>query len=135
MKQKLVLTLPLSIKQTAKKKFILNLNTYRNANFRTLNTVKKNYEEYIHGLLDKNKHAGMFFGKQFSISFIYYHGNARQLDPSNPVSIIEKFACDALTSFGVWEDDNYRHLVRHDGWIFGGIDKENPRCEMYIVEV
>ena len=39
--------IPISVQQTKKKRFSLNLNQYRNAHFRTLSTVKKRYKESL----------------------------------------------------------------------------------------
>lgn len=149
MGNEITITLPLKVKLYHRKRdnkdvyWILNLNNYRNAHHRVLTQAKQLYKELVRDAIP-DEAMGMFRNKRVSISFCYYHGNNRRLDPSNPVSIIEKFACDALTPDvkdgkvefeGVIDEDNWQVIVKHDGWTFGGVDKKNPRCEMTIREV
>lgn len=64
----------------------------------------------------------------------YFHGTHGTVDTSNPCSIIEKFTCDALTKASVWPDDNMKTVTGSENE-YGGVDKENPRCELLIQEV
>lgn len=146
----LTLALPLKVMLYHRKRdnkdvyWILNLNNFRNAHHRVLSDAKIKYTKLVREIIPEDV-VGMFRGKRVAISFVYYHGNRRKCDPSNPVSIIEKFFCDAITPkldqygeeewIGLIDEDNYQVLVRHDGWVFGGVDKENPRCEVTITEV
>ena len=50
---------------------------------------------------------------------------------SNPCSIIDKFTCDALVKAGVLEDDSSKQIKKVI-YKYGGIDKDNPRCELEI---
>ena len=50
---------------------------------------------------------------------------------SNPCSIIDKFTCDALVKAGVLEDDSSKQ-IKQIIYKYGGIDKDNPRCELEI---
>lgn len=127
------ISLPLHVylprKTKADKKFILNLNNFRNAHHQILNQAKEEYEKVVKDL------AGQVVKYEKAlIYFVYYHPTRGRVDKSNPCSIIEKFACDALTKMGFWEDDDSTHIP----WTiskFGGVDKENPRCDMYICEM
>jgi len=111
------------------KKWILNLNNYRNTNFRVLNDCKVIYKALIQDLIGETYKFDMC-----ELIFEYYHGNKRRVDKSNPCSILEKFACDALTDLGFWEDDDSNHIpVTRYEWC--GIDKENPRCILTINEL
>ena len=92
MKDQINICLPLQIYYSKNKKFILNLNNYRNA---------------------------------------YYAKTKRRIDISNPCSIIDKFACDALVKAGVLKDDSFEQ-VNQVIYKFGGFDKENPRCELVV---
>lgn len=110
------------------KKWILNLNNYRNANFRLLAEVKILYSSKVKELAPKAKFDVA------EITMTYYHGNNRRVDKSNPCSVIEKFMCDALTDLGYWEDDSSEHQpITH--YVWGGVDKDNPRCEIVIKEL
>jgi hypothetical protein len=81
--------------------------------------------------------ASMWDGSKFDVSkitMIYFHPRNGRIDKSNPCSIIEKFACDALTELGVWDDDDSTHLPE-TSFVFGGVNKENPFCQMVIEEI
>jgi Holliday junction resolvase RusA-like endonuclease len=47
--------------------------------------------------------------------------------------VITKFTHDALVEFGILEDDNY-NIVTEITYRFGGVDKDNPRCDVTIEE-
>jgi hypothetical protein len=126
----MIISLPLEVYITKNKKFILNLNGFRNAHFRTLASAKKIYTE---NLLWKHKNLPKF-SKPVSLRYRYYHHNRGKVDISNPCSIIDKFACDFLVKAGVLPEDNYNHVVRVV-YEFGGVDKDNPRCELTVIEI
>lgn len=127
------IVLPLEVytskSQTKKSKFILNLNNYRNTHFFKLNKAKQEYSEIVKGLIGEDveqlQHA--------SLTFTYYPKTKRRVDVSNPCSVIDKFTCDALTEIGLIEDDNV-NFIKDVRYTFGGVDKENPRCELIIKE-
>ena len=41
---------------------------------------------------------------------------------------------DALTEYGIIEDDNC-NFVTNIEFVFGGVYKENPRCDVTIEEI
>lgn len=109
----------------AKDYFILNLNNYRNVNYIKLASSKDNYKSLIYSILDDSEVPnGLFWNKELRFRFDYWHGSNRRLDPANPISIIEKYTFDALVEYGLFEDDNYDHVVGSDGWDFRGVIKE-----------
>ena len=125
--------LPLKIKTYDRKRglpkakdfFILNLNNYRNVTFIKLAQSKDSYKKIIHSILDDSDIPnGLFWDKELRYRFDYWHGNNRRLDPANPLSVIEKYSFDALVDYGLFEDDNYDHVVGSDGWDFRGVIKE-----------
>ena len=120
-------TLPLEVYYSEKKKFILNLNNYRNAHYRVLSIAKKVYTE---NLVERIKDYSRF-DDPVSLEYIYYAKSNRRLDVSNPCSIIDKFTCDALVKAGVLEDDSSKQ-IKQVIYKYGGIDKNNPRCELEI---
>lgn len=109
------------------KKFILNLNNYRNAPFHLLATAKTNYHDLIAPLFPEGVRVS-----RASMAYVYHHGNNRKIDYMNPVSIIDKFVCDTITKLGIWEDDNSDILEGHL-ILPGKPDKENPRCDLWIL--
>ena len=118
--------LPLEVYYTKNKKFILNLNNYRNAHYRILSNAKKIYAE---NLVDRISHPK--YEEPVVLTYTYYAKSRRRLDVSNPCSIIDKFTCDALVKAGVLEDDSSKQ-IKQVIYKYGGIDKDNPRCELEI---
>ena len=119
--------LPLEVHYSKKKKFILNLNNYRNAHYRVLSISKRLYSEnLVPRLKDFDR-----FTEPVSLTYTYYARSKRRLDISNPCSIIDKFACDALVKAEILEDDSFKQ-IKEVVYKFGGIEKDNPRCELVI---
>lgn len=121
--------LPLSVMASGKKKFLINLNAYRNAHYFTLNGAKISFKEEIYSQL-MNLPS---FGK---VRLIYhlYPGSNRDLDVSNLCSIADKFFSDALVEAGKIEDDNY-NFIPEISFKFIAVDKTNPRIEVLIEEL
>ena len=101
-------TLPLEVYYSEKKKFILNLNNYRNAHYRVLSIAKKVYTE---NLVERIKDYSRF-DDPVSLEYVYYAKSNRRLDVSNPCSIIDKFTCDALVKAEIIEDDSFKQIKR-----------------------
>ena len=120
-------TLPLEVYYSEKKKFILNLNNYRNAHYRVLSIAKKVYTE---NLVERIKDYSRF-NDPVSLEYIYYAKSNRRLDVSNPCSIIDKFTCDALVKAEIIEDDSFKQ-IKKVVYKFGGVEKDNPRCVLTI---
>ena len=121
--------LPLEVYYTKNKKFILNLNNYRNAHYRILSNAKKIYAD---NLIDRISYPK--YKEPVVLTYTYYAKSKRRLDVSNPCSIIDKFTCDALVKAGVLEDDSSKQIKKVI-YKYGGIDKENPRCELVIKKI
>lgn len=130
------ITLPLQVEYQVGKtskcklyKFILNLNNYRNTHGQALGHAKNAYKELIWSKIPDVK-----FTKPVSLTYTYYAKTKRKIDLANPCVIIDKFACDALVEKGVLIDDNneYVWLVTY---VWGGVDKDNPRCELEVKEI
>tara|TARA_R100000541_G_scaffold56081_1_gene65309 strand:- start:448 stop:696 length:249 start_codon:yes stop_codon:yes gene_type:complete len=71
------------------------------------------------------------FTEPVTLTYTYYAKTKRRIDISNPCSIIDKFTCDALVKAGILKDDSFKQ-VNKVVYKFGGLDKENPRCELLI---
>lgn len=130
----LKLSLPLSIAlgKTKKKKFILNLNQFRNLHYRSLNNAKQNYSEMVGNLLGDRPDKIPPDTKVTAI-YIYYAPTKRLVDVANPCSVIDKFTCDGIVKRGVLYDDNITHL-REVRYVWGGVDRTNPRCDLFLVK-
>ena len=119
--------LPLEVYYSKKKKFILNLNNYRNAHYRVLSISKSLYSDnLVPRLKDFDR-----FTEPVSLTYTYYARSKRRLDISNPCSIIDKFTCDALVKAEILEDDSFKQ-IKEVVYKFGGVEKDNPRCELVI---
>lgn len=129
------ISLPLTVvvprKTKAGKKYSLNLNGYRNWFHHENNALKVLYKGIVAEAL---KSAEGEMGKPpYLFRYTFFASNKRLFDLGNVGSIVQKFADDALMELGLLEDDNYT-FVRKVEYCFGGIDKDNPRAELEIVE-
>lgn len=107
----------------------MNLNTYRNTHFYSLNKskieFKKLVEEDVLKLPKLNK---------IRISYVLYAPDKRRRDISNVCSIIDKYFSDCLVELNKLTDDDYQHipLIAY-GW--GGVDPIDPRVDIIIEEM
>lgn len=124
-----MIKLPLYIETGVKKvvKRHININNYRNWKFHLSNDIKKRYKQSI-----KDQLCGLSLGKVHLI-FTYYAPDRRRRDITNVLCIHDKFAVDALVEEGCLEDDNYDYVLSSH-YLFGGIDKDNPRVDLEIWE-
>ena len=131
MKPLLSLVLPLKVKRSAKKWFILNLNQYRNLHYRTLSATKRTYHGIVLKLLSNRK--SKINKTPLVAHYKYYHGSKRRVDVMNPISIIEKYTMDAIVGSGVIPDDN-TDIIKAYYIESCGVDKDNPRAELRLYE-
>ena len=124
-----VIDSPLSVALSSKKKFILNLNNYRNASYFTLNTAKKKYKKAISSQL---KQLPRF--DRIRLTYCFFPSTKRRYDVANVCSVVDKFFCDALVETGHIEDDNY-HFIPNVLYCIGSLDKKNPRVQILIEEI
>jgi Holliday junction resolvase RusA-like endonuclease len=129
----LKLNLPLNVfttkSKTKKSKYILNLNNFRNAHFRKNASAKIAYKEEVENIVPKG--FGYIIYTPLRFTYTLYPKTRRRTDVSNPLSIIDKFTCDALVELGIIPDDNYT-VIGEVVYKFGEVDKENPRAELSI---
>jgi hypothetical protein len=121
-----IISLPISVPVTKKKRFYLNLNQYRNAHHFTLSRAKINFHEIVAPLL---KDLPRF--KTVDLVFTLFPGSEQLVDTSNVCSIVDKFFSDVLVSCKKIEDDN-RKIVLSATYRYGEVDRTNPRCEVTI---
>lgn len=119
-------SVPLRVKISKNKYFILNLNNYRNAHYRVLTSAKRTFTDYI---LDLDVPFTPF--TKCRLHYKYYPASNRSYDSMNVVSIVDKFVCDALIKKGVIRDDNYK-IVEFPTFTPMPVDRDNPRMEIEI---
>lgn len=92
---------------TKNKKFALNLNIYRNANYFTLNLAKVNFKNNLYMNYPEllSIHAN-----KVTISYKIIPHSKRLFDTMNVVSIVDKFVLDALVQSGAIPDDSYEYV-------------------------
>ena len=118
------LILPLHVQVSKKKKFILNLNNYRNAHHFTLNKAKTIYHQLV-----KEQLIGQERFHWLQLHYKIYRKDKRKYDGNNVVCIVDKFLMDALVEYKVISDDDINH-VGYYTWEHCGVDKDNPRVEV-----
>jgi hypothetical protein len=122
-------TVPLFFETGVKKKRknYLNLNLYRNMPFHLNNQLKKMMKEHIKSLNIQEKFD------VYQLEYTVFLPDNRLRDISNICCVVDKYTADALVEEGVVPEDNFQYLQRIY-YYFGGVDKEDPRCEVRIIE-
>lgn len=110
------------------KTFALNLNVYRNTHFQTLNQMKIKFEEAVKSIIDKLPQM-----TKVKLTYTLFFGSNRSVDTSNVCCIVDKFFSDCLVNAGKLIDDNI-NVISEVSYRFGGVDPQNPRCEVTLSE-
>lgn len=111
------------------KRYSCNLNGYKNTHYRTTNALKKEFKEIItDDVLD------LPVMERIKVHFVMHYESNRVFDIDNFLSIVSKYACDALVELGRIPDDNFKHIVQVTGTV-GSLDRENPHVTMRIKEI
>lgn len=111
------------------KKFILNMNNYRNCHYVTLNRAKQLYKEKMRKKIEELPQLV----PPLKITYTVFKGDKRVCDIGNICSIHQKFFEDALVELGKLRDDNHVVIPRVE-YIWGGIDKLHPGVQILIEE-
>lgn len=116
--------------KTKKSNWFLNLNNFtqssKNTSYR--NSLKQKYHNLIKPQIKRLKPIA---GQVKIIYTVYRHDN-RTFDIGNVGAIVDKFTSDCLVDCGIIEDDNYT-IVKAVEYIWGGVDKDNPRCDVEVI--
>lgn len=112
-----------------KKTILLSQNWFRNAYFYEQNRAKQDF----HRLVAAQLSGVVPIPGTFSLGLSLYYKNSN-CDPSNIVSIIEKFFLDALQEHNIIVNDNVKYHLGSTYTVLGQ-DKTNPRIEITIKEV
>lgn len=119
---------PLKVPVSKNKDFTLNLNVYRNAHYQVTNKAKIAYKESI---MSQIRDLPKF--DKISLRLTLFPKTNRKTDIDNICAIHSKFFLDALVELGKLPDDNYDY-VDEITFMFGGVDKEQPRVAIQIKE-
>lgn len=124
-----MISVPLST-PAGSKKFNLNLNEYRNAHYKVIAKAKLNYANLIFSDVKRLPK----FTPPIKITITFFAPNAKRRDLSNVCSIVDKFFCDELVKLKKLPDDDVTSIPKCV-YLYGGIDRQNPRCEVEIEEL
>jgi len=113
------------------KKFMLNLNAYRNACFHLLSDAKINFKNE---LLLTYPELRKIKAHQLKLNYTIFPHNAGLFDTGNIIAVVDKFFLDALKIAGCIPDDNYL-IVQYDAppTVFNGIAREN-KCKKIVIK-
>lgn len=118
--------------KTKKSNWYLNLNNYtqssKNTSYR--NSLKQKY----HALIKDDVSKLTPVAGAVKLRYTVYRHDKTKYDIGNVGSIVDKFVSDCLVDCGIIQDDNY-DFVKSVEYVFGGIDKENPRCDVEIIKL
>ena len=112
------------------KRFGLNLNEYRNAHYRVLSSAKKSISAIVFVALLKEKKIAA----PVKVTITLWRKNKKKCDLSNICSIADKFALDAIVRCKIIDDDDCLTIPLVE-YIYGGIDKENPRIDIKLESI
>jgi Holliday junction resolvase RusA-like endonuclease len=125
------MTLPVYYTRKVKGKLetiLVGLNKYERMHHQPRNTMKR----YYYGLIAKHLVNKAIKGK-VKTEYTYFYKNA-QSDAPNVVAVIDKLFMDALQENGIIKEDNVKNYIG-SSWSVGGMDKENPRIEVRVIEI
>jgi len=125
----MIIIAPLRIIRPRAKDWLINLNTFRNSHYMTLNGVKIKYKALVQDQVDLLPEMD-----RCRLELTLFPKTKRRMDLTNMLSIQDKFICDAIVEAGKLPDDDYHHIVSTT-YLFGEVDKENPRAEIHIQEL
>lgn len=111
------------------RRYLLNLNAYRNWQGHENNNIKKAFHEDVKEQLEKIR-----FDHPVEVTFQLFKGSKRRTDKQNFSSVLSKFLYDSMTTYGCWEDDN-DDQIKTETLLPTEIDKENPRAEFVFTEI
>jgi len=110
-------------------RFSLNLNTYRNAHFHTLNKAKDLFEKIV------SKRIGHLpIMVKADLTYRLFFGSKRWIDISNICCIVDKFFCDTLVNQKKLIDDNM-DVISNVTYQWGGVDPHDPRIEVTLSNI
>lgn len=131
------LFLPVSItfprKTKADRKYMLNLNVYRNLNYIINNQMKVAFTDRVKDqvICDFVLSA---ISAPYRFTYTLFQESKRKTDVANVCCVVDKFCCDSLVYLGVLPDDNH-NIIKEVVYRYGGADKDNPRVELQVESI
>jgi len=119
--------MPLKVRVSKNKFFILNLNNYRNTHHRVLSAAKRNYSDIFMSLDIPYRRY-----EKIRLHYKIYPASKRKFDIMNVICIQDKFLCDAMVKRGMIPDDNTKHMPKMPSAVVMPVDRINPRIEVEI---
>ncbi len=116
------------------KKVSINLNIYRNQNYRLESQCKKLYAAQVLQAMEEARLTDFKFDRPVKVTFQLFKKTRIRTDKSNFFSIHSKYLYDALADIGVFEDDNDDY-IKTEVLLPTVHDKENPRVEFTFTEI
>ncbi len=111
------------------KKYIINKNNERNWNPFVCKNVKAKYSELMEPMV-----KDLRFILPVKLTFTLWRGTLRRTDRANVLCQHEKFFCDGLVDHGCLVDDSDEY-IHSSHYHTGGLDRDNPRCDITIQEI
>lgn len=108
----------------------LTLNKYRNNQFHLNSDLKILFDSKI----DLPAECLIPFEPNVEIEYKFFFPTKAKRDIDNSLAVVSKFTGDALVKRGVLEDDDFKIVNRIVG-VYGGIDRDNPRCEVTVKQM
>jgi len=125
--------LPIEIQISKKKRINLSLNWYRNAYFRILNQVKKNYCNLLEEQISKDELVRIDWPVE--VTYKVFYNNKRRRDIMNTISVIDKFFLDWLVDKEIIEEDNWQIVKKVSIEFWWILDREQkPYVEANITK-
>lgn len=130
MTKEIEIVVPLAVyvprKTKEDRRYLLNLNAYRNWQGHENNNIKKAFHEAMRDQLE-----GLEIETPVDVEFTLYKGSNRITDKSNFYAVLSKFLFDSMTNYGCWEDDN-DNFIKTETQNPTELDKDNPRAVFVI---
>jgi hypothetical protein len=111
------------------KKVYININIYRNLHYLVESKCKKAFKEAI-----RDQVEGFTMEGEVEVTYQVFKHSRRKMDKMNVVSIVSKYALDALVELKCLQDDN-DDIIKTEHLLPTVYDKENPRIEITISKV
>jgi len=110
----------------------MNLNAFRNWHYQTSNNLKKRFKTLVQAeLIERHLLDCKITQYPISVTYTLYFRDKSNVDLANVCTVVDKFTLDALVEFGILEDDSHK-FVNNVKYVWGGVDKDNYRCEVEI---
>lgn len=117
---KFQLKLPTSV-QIGNKNYDINKNREKTWHWRQYSAIKKEYTRLLLEIIPKDWKVEKY---PIKCTYTYFHGSKHKGDLDNCITLVRKFAQDALKKAGVIKEDNWEFIpLIIDIW--GGYDKES----------